>query len=149
MNTLFCFDGIIQHDSVYNVQGKIIFDPLFFYSKNELPILSFIIEDVNKKRIECVAFGNEAEQNVNLIEINKIYQINFVTALNNIKYVKTQHKFKLHLSIDSEIYKIKNQKYLKNKKVCIKFKKQKKNKIFTDKKMKHQLAITNWIKRKK
>lgn len=149
MDTLFYFDEIIHLDKVYSVQGKILFDPLFFYSKNKLPILSFIIEDINKKRIECVAFGNEAEQNIDLIEINKIYQINFVTALNNNKYTKTPHKFKLHLSIDSEIHKIKNQKYLKNKKVCIKFKKTNNNKIFTNKKKNHQLSITNWIKTKK
>lgn len=148
MDTQFSFDKIIHHNKVYNVQGKIIFDPLFFYTKNKLAILSFIIEDISKRRIECVAFGNEAEQNIQLIEINKIYQIKFVTSVDNKKFVKTSHKFKLQLSIDSEIYKIKNQKYLKNQQVCIKFKKKKNNKIFIDKKIRHQLAITNWIKKK-
>ena len=144
MDIQFHFQNIKHLNQVYNVQGKLIFEPLFFYSKKELAILSFIIEDFNKKRIECVAFGNEAERIKKQLQINKIYQIDFVIAINNEKFVKTSHKFKLQLSIDSDICILKHQRYLNNNnKICVKLKEKKNNK---NKNIKHQLSITNWLK---
>ena len=144
MDVQFHFENINQLNQVYNVQGKLIFEPLFFYSKKELAILSFIIEDYNKKRIECVAFGDEAERIKKELQINKIYQINFVIAIDNKKFVKTSHKFKLQISIDSGIQPLKCQRYLNNNnKICVKFKQKKINR---KKNTQHQLSITNWLK---
>lgn len=134
-------------NQIYCVQGKIINEPLFFYSKNKLAILSFIIHDADGERIECVSFGKEAETFKKKLEINKIYQINFVNTIKNEKFVKTNHRFKLQLTIDSEITKSHVQKYSRNKKICVKIM-QKRNKIKKDqnKQIAHQLSIVNWLK---
>lgn len=137
------FDKIMHKYTMYSVQGKLIWEPLFLYSKNkQLAILSFIIEDNNKKRIECVAFEKKAEEIHQFLKdtTDEILQINYVETTANTKFVKTSHKFKLQLSNDSIVKKMKIQKYFKSKKLCVKNSK-KKNKKTTH----HQLSIMNWL----
>lgn len=145
MDVQFYFNNISQYKKIYNVQGILIWDPLFFYSQKNLSILSFIIQDVDKNKIECVAFGDEAERFRDQLKVGVIYQINFANTVENKKYVKTSHKFKLHLSIDSEICLLKNQKYLKRDKICVKYMK-KKDKKKSNQEKNHQLSILNWLK---
>ena len=153
MKVQFHFKDLKQLNKIYCVQGKLKYDPLFFYSNKKLPILSFILSDVDGKSIECVAFGLEAEKFKKQIEIDKIYQINFVNTSKNNKYIKTSHAFKLHLSIDSEILKTKVQKYIKRNKICVKsIQRKTKQKIKTlktctscKKKESHQLSMVNFL----
>ena len=144
MNTEFCFDTLIQKNQYYNVQGTILYEPLFFYSKKKTAILSFIIHDVNKQSIECVAFGEPAVNFASKLQINKIYQFKYVETVDNTNYVKTSHTFKLRLTADSQMVKLQKQKYIKNNKICVKSIVNKKTKKI--KKEKHQLTITNWFK---
>ena len=149
MRVQYYFQKLKDINKVYCVQGKLFYDPLFFYSRNQTAVLSFIIQDIDKKSIECVAFGQEAEKFKKSLDINKIYQINFVTTIKNDKYIKTNHKFKLHLTMDSEIIQLKVQKYLKGKKTCVKPNTKKNNKL-NHKNVKltetsHQSCITNWL----
>lgn len=143
MKVQFYFKDVKQVNKMYCVQGKIIRDPLFFYSQNQLAILCFIISDVNNNSIECVAFGKEAKHLKQKIEINKLYQINYVSAVNNNKYIKTNHRFKLLLTQDSTILNQKIQKYSKGRKICVNLNSNK-NKIDKN----HQLSIMNWLKKK-
>lgn len=137
------FDKIMHKETMYSVQGKLVFEPSLFYAKNkQLAILSFIIEDYNKKRIECVAFGEKAEEIHQFLKDTKdeILQINYVMTNANVKFIKTSHKFKLQLSNDSIVKKMKIQKYYKSRKICVKNSKKLHKKI-----TKHQLSIMNWL----
>jgi len=144
MNVEFDFDTLVQKHQYYNVQGKVSHDPLFFYSKKKTAILSFIIQDINKQSIECVAFGEQAVDFKSHLQINKVFQFNYVETIDNIKYTKTSHAFKLQLTIDSQIITLREQKYIKNNKICVRQKNNKK--VKKSKKTTHQLSITNWLK---
>lgn len=150
MDVEFYFDVLSQKKQYYNVQGKVVYEPLFFHSKNKTAILSFIISDANKKEIECIAFGEYAVDFKPYLKIDEIYQFNNVETVDNTKYVKTSHTFKLQLNADSEIVKLQKQKYIKNNRICVKsiVKKNKKKKLKKEKHQdrKHQLSITNWLK---
>lgn len=141
----FYFQNIKYVDRIYSVQGKLNKYPLFFVTNKDLPILSFIIQDINGLMIECVAFGPEAKRFNEILEIDKVYSIKYANTINNNRYIKTNHKFKLLLNNDSEISKLKIQKYSKANKICIKSVKIKKSK---DIGVKHQLSITNFFKTK-
>lgn len=145
MNTEFCFEHLNRKNQYYNVQGKVLYEPLFFYSRNKTAVISFIICDVNEELIECVGFGEQAVNFADELQIDKIYQINYVETVDNRNYVKTSHTFKLQLTADSQIVKLQKQKYIKNDKICVKsiIKKKKKK---TKKEQQHQLSITNWFK---
>ena len=144
MDIEFCFDTIIRRKQYYNVQGKVIKEPLFFYSRNNTAVLSVIICDINEQNIECVGFGEQAENFAKELQINKIYQFNYVETVDNANYIKTPHEFKLQLTADSQLVKQEKQKYIKKNKICVKSINNKKKK--KDKNERHQLSITNWFK---
>lgn len=142
MKVEFYYDKLRVNGKMYCVQGQLKKDPLFFYSQKGLPILCFIISDVNNKSIECVSFGSEAEIFKKKIEINNIYEIKYVSTIDNNKYIKTNHKFKLLLTKDSDIVKLNIQRYSKGRKICVKPKKEPKHNG-----KRHQASIENWCKK--
>ena len=148
MNTHFSFQSINQKYRHYTVQGKIKYQPRFFITDEKFAILTFIIEDVKKVKIECVAFGEDATHfNESNLSEDKIYLISNAQAIENIKYRKTQHKMKLQLIGKTEIKEIYIQQYEKHNKICVINNKKRNSKKTMSKKEKklHQLAIKNWF----
>jgi len=148
MKVHYCFDEIVEK-KFYNIQGTVI-HKISFWDKHEnrqvygRPInspschlkLIIIIEDVNKKRIECIAFGSDAEYLEQTIQENEIYEFKYVRSVINLHFYG--HKFKLLVELRrSEITKLNIQLYYRNGKQCVKA-----NKIS---KKNHQTTIKNWL----
>ena len=146
MNTILSFNEINQKYRQYQVQGLLISKPNFFTSNTELPILWFIIEDFDKNKIECIAFGEAASKLFKTgLKIDGIYLITNARAIVNNKYVKTKHSLKLQLTDKTKITKLKTREYVVNQKIYVE-KENKKKKV--TKSLKNQMSIKNWLKKK-
>ena len=150
MDTLLSFDEIIEDHQQCHVQGVLISKPYFFRTQLQLAILVFIIEDFHKNKIECIAFGKTAEKLSKIILYNdNIYLITNAKAVVNKKYVKTKHAFKLELTDDTEITKLKTGEYIVNEKIYVTTVRKQNKKGDTKKLLKsNQLSIKNWLIKK-
>ena len=144
MFTIFDFEKIKNRNYIYHIQGTIVSDVSLFYTKRKLPIISFIVTDNNKKRIECLSFGEEAIEIKQKITQDKTYLFKHVIAVDNKTYKKTNHSYKLQLTSDTIIKESNIKQYQKSDKICVKpIKKCKRKEL----KVTHQLSIKNWLKR--
>lgn len=143
MNRILSFNDIKHVNRQYHVQGVLISQPFFFTSNSQFTVFGFIIQDLDQNKIECVAFGSAATKlSKIMLNINDIYLITSAQAINNKKYIKTKHSFKLQLTDDTEITKLKTAEYLKNNKIYVAVK-------GSNKKTKNnQLSIKNWLNKK-
>lgn len=147
MEQILNFEDIVDSYQTYNVQGKITSDISLFYTKKQLPILSFIIQDNFKSRIQCLAFGEESIQFKNMLNVDKTYTFNKVIAVNNKTYCKTNHLFKLKLTTETKIIELKMKQYKQSDKICVEMIQNNKKQLNLKRnKSKHQLSIKNWFK---
>lgn len=142
----------LQENNTYNIQA-IITNETTFYTKNSKLIISLILQDSEKRKIELIAWEEEAKflQKQN-IKLNQMYHIKNLKTINNKKYPKTNHLFKLTLDISTTVFtKITGLEYKKNKTIYImkcQTKKIKK-KLFTNTNERtKQTSLHNWIKPK-
>ena len=102
-----CF-GIekLEENKKYNIQA-IIRKEITFHTKNCKMVKSLILEDAQKRKIELIAWDEQAKfiQQQN-IKLDKMYCIRNLKAIYNIKYPKTNHIFKLQLDIPYSEFKI-------------------------------------------
>ena len=150
MNAILSFNEINQKHRQYQVQGLLISKPNFFTSKTELAILWFIIEDFDKNKIECIAFGEAASKLFKTgLKIDSIYLITNAKAIVNNKYVKTKHSFKLQLTEKTKMTRLKTREYVINNKIYVStIEKNSKKKKVTKSLKNNQMSIKNWLKKK-
>ena len=150
MDTLLSFDEIIEEYQQYHVQGVLTSKPYFFRTQLQLAILIFIVEDFQKNKIECIAFGKTAEKlSKIMLYIDNIYLITNAKAVVNKKYVKTKHVFKLELTNNTQITRLKTGEYIVNEKIYVSAERKRNKKGDTKKSLKsNQLSIKNWLIKK-
>ena len=149
MKTILSFNEINQKYREYQVQGVLIYKPDFFVSKTDLAIFSVIIQDFDKNKIECVAFGEAARKlSKTRLKINGIYLVTNAKAIVNKKYMKTKHPFKLNLTENTKIITLKTREYVVNQTIYVSTEKSNKKKKSTKSFNNKQMSIKNWLKKK-
>lgn len=134
----------IKLKNIYNLQGKMIHDIVIV--KENLIIASILFEDIDKKRIEIIAFGEAAKQIIKKkLKKGSFYEFKRLRSQVNDKYKKTNHECKLIFGEQSSCSEIKHLEYMKNGKIFISIDNEKKE-IF---KNKRQLSMKCFVNKKK
>ena len=146
---VFKIDSICYtNNDLYSIQGKIIDIKTIYAVK--LTILSIIITDAFKKKIEIIAYNECAEYLIkqNCIKENSIYYFQALKVQKNNRYKRTNHDCKLIFEKTiSKLSKINCLEYKINDKIFVKTEKQsKKDKKNKDQNCKHkQLSIKSFF----
>lgn len=141
--TIYSFDEIVPNKK-YNIQAQIHSNPFSINIQNGGCILSMILIDHKKNKIELIAWN---EDKINIQKGDHYHFLNIQSIPNN-KYRKTSHTAKLQFTkSECQYKKIKCLEYKKDKIIYVKDIKQrnKKEKLF-NKQTSQQTSIKNWLK---
>ena len=105
MNEIYDFTKITKCYKIYNIQACIV------WIQESMNYLSVILMDINQNKIELIAFKNDIILLKEFkLSLNNWYMIKNIKTIQNIKFKRTQHYFKLKFAHSTVI---ENKKILK------------------------------------